>query len=68
MTDNKQKRLLVELEKWLPQGNIPCRSALELANDLDLSPAKVGQALEEMGLKVIGCQLGCFGNKKGDTR
>jgi hypothetical protein len=68
MDDKTPAKLRRALELWLPQGKIPCAKALALANHLELSPGKVGQALEELGIKVTGCQLGCFDRKKGDAQ
>jgi hypothetical protein len=41
-------------------GTITCSKALEIASRLDLNPAVVGKTLNEMKIKIKGCQLGCF--------
>ena len=42
------------------EGHAPCKALLALAERLDVPPARVGQACNEMGIKIHGCQLGCF--------
>jgi hypothetical protein len=39
---------------------LSCAEALQIAHDLDLSPAVVGHTCDELGIKVMHCQLGCF--------
>ncbi len=46
-------------------GRLACTAALALAEELDVSPALVGQAANDLGIRIAACQLGCFG--KGRT-
>jgi hypothetical protein len=39
---------------------LSCAEALRIARDLDLSPSVVGRTCDELGIKVMHCQLGCF--------
>ncbi len=41
-------------------GRISCKQALDIAEKLGVSPSKVGQALNDLKIKIKGCQLGCF--------
>ena len=41
-------------------GALSCRQALMLANILGVTPAKIGAACDRSGIRVKGCQLGCF--------
>lgn len=43
-----------------PENRIPCAVALQLAQELGLSKARLGELLNEMRIKIIHCQLGCF--------
>jgi len=43
-----------------PEGKIPCAAAFRLADDLGISRRKMGELLNEMKIKIIQCQLGCF--------
>lgn len=39
---------------------LTCAQALQVAHDLGLAPAVVGQACNDLGIKLRECQLGCF--------
>jgi hypothetical protein len=48
------------LEQIAKEGKIPCRKALEFAEKEGIPPKKVGELLNELGIKIVSCQLGCF--------
>lgn len=39
---------------------IPCAAAQKIAEDCGITYAEVGLAANELGIKIIQCQLGCF--------
>jgi len=41
-------------------GKISCKQALRLAEEESISSRDLGQLLNELKIKVMGCQLGCF--------
>jgi hypothetical protein len=43
-----------------PQGKIPCAAAFRLAEELALSRKDLGDLLNDLKIKIIQCQLGCF--------
>ncbi len=43
-----------------PQGNIACAAASRLAEELSISTQEMGKLLNELGIKIKLCQLGCF--------
>jgi len=43
-----------------PQGNIACAAAFRLAGELSISTQEMGKLLDELGIKIKLCQLGCF--------
>lgn len=43
-----------------PEGRIPCAAAFGLAQELGLSRRDLGELLNELRIKIIQCQLGCF--------
>jgi hypothetical protein len=56
-----EKELLDEKIRAVSQnGKIPCRQALKLASEMNISPKELGDLLNEIGIKVATCQLGCF--------
>jgi hypothetical protein len=42
------------------EKRLPCARAFAIAEELGLTPAHVGRACDELGVKIFGCQLGCF--------
>jgi hypothetical protein len=43
-----------------PNGRIPCAAAFKLAEELSLTRSRLGELLNELNIKIIQCQLGCF--------
>jgi hypothetical protein len=41
-------------------GRISCRQALKLSSEMDIPPEELGDLLNEIGIKISTCQLGCF--------
>lgn len=52
--------LKAKIKAAAPQGKIPCNAAFNLAEELGLSRAQMGEMLNELKIKIIQCQLGCF--------
>ncbi len=40
---------------------VSCKALLALAEKLDVSPKQIGEACDELKVRVSTCQLGCFG-------
>lgn len=45
----------------LVEGELPCASAFMIAQRLGVAPLEVGQAADELGVRLSKCQLGLFG-------
>jgi hypothetical protein len=58
MTDNRLIRQKIEALK--ENDRIACHEALKIAQELNTSPDEVGKILNEMKVKIVHCQLGCF--------
>lgn len=43
-----------------PNGKIPCAAAFQLAQELSLTRSRLGELLNDLNIKIIQCQLGCF--------
>jgi hypothetical protein len=39
---------------------ITCKTALRIADELGVDPSLVGETANQLGIKIIACQLGCF--------
>ncbi len=44
---------------------LSCHRAHVLAEDLSVSLKAIGSVCEAEGIKIVNCQLGCFGDKTG---
>ena len=42
------------------EKRIACEDAFKIARDLDVTLADVGRTCNELGIKLMQCQLGCF--------
>jgi hypothetical protein len=49
-----------EILKRAKDGKIDCHTALGIAKKCGVHPKEVGAKLDEMGIKIHNCQLGCF--------
>ena len=43
-----------------PEGKIPCPAAFRLAEELMITRQELGNLLNELKIKIVQCQLGCF--------
>lgn len=41
-------------------GRIPCATLFGMAAAREVSVAEVGRAVQRLGIRISGCQLGCF--------
>jgi len=57
MTDTE---LITKIRQAAPDGKIPCSLAFQVADELGLSKKQLGELLNELKIKIIQCQLGCF--------
>ena len=49
-----------EILKHSQDGDINCAMALGIAKKLSIPPKEVGKKIDELGIKIHNCQLGCF--------
>jgi hypothetical protein len=43
-----------------PEGKIPCPAAFRLAEELKITRPELGNLLNDLKIKIVQCQLGCF--------
>ncbi|HOT24017.1 MAG TPA: hypothetical protein PLB30_05620 [Thermoleophilia bacterium] len=61
MAEGNIPRLIETLKaKAGVEKRLRCAVAFKIARDLDVPLAEVGRTCNELGIKVVGCQLGCF--------
>lgn len=54
------EELKQKLKNKAADGKLPCAEARKIAEDLDLPYKEVGEAADELGIRIKNCQLGCF--------
>ena len=56
------KHLKIQEQVISKQQNntISCEQALQIAKELQIDPKNVSKILNELKIKIIQCQLGCF--------
>ncbi len=59
-----RKSLLEQLKASAPAGRVACPAAWEFARLHRVSRREVGQAADELELRIVDCPLGCFGGSK----
>ncbi len=59
-TPEVDPRIKEALLKAAPEGRITCPEARELADSLGVSPRVIGDACNQLKIKIKGCALGCF--------
>jgi hypothetical protein len=61
MTAGNIPRLIETLKAQAgEEKRIACADAFRIAHDLDVPLAEVGTVCNELGIKMVACQLGCF--------
>ena len=55
-----KKELKEEMLRKVVEGKLPCASARKIAEECGVPYSEVGEAANELGIKIINCQLGCF--------
>jgi hypothetical protein len=55
-----QEDIKARIKVASPEGKIACAAAFRLAEELGLSRKDLGELLNELRIKIIHCQLGCF--------
>lgn len=58
--DSKDENVKEAVRRAAVDGKISCTRARRLAGELGVSPKEVGQAADELKIKIHACELGCF--------
>ncbi len=57
---SKQKALRERILFEAEQLKLPCSKAFVIASEVDCPLSVVGKTCNEVGIKIVSCQLGCF--------
>ena len=50
-----------EIKRRLKDGRLSCRDAFSISEELNVTPAEIGEAADEMDIRLSECRLGLFG-------
>lgn len=60
MMDDKSRKLEEAIREAAPDNRLSCTAARAVASELGVAVADVGDAADRLGVKIHGCELGCF--------
>ena len=55
-----RKALTEKVKSRAKDGKIACKQALQISAEEGISSQDLGALLNELEIKVVSCQLGCF--------
>ena len=55
-----QEDVKARIKAAAPEGKIACAAAFRLSEELGISRKELGEMLNELKIKIVHCQLGCF--------
>lgn len=55
-----RKEIIARLKELFPEGKISCPAARKIAVELEVELRDMGKFCDDAGLKIYGCELGCF--------
>lgn len=58
MPDRNQ--IIEKLHELTSNGKVSCTDARKLAEELKVHPSEIGKLCDELNIKIMGCELGCF--------
>ncbi len=60
--DREELKAMLEKTVHVVDGKrrMPCLKAFLLAEEWSVPVGEIGKCCTEMGIKIVGCQLGCF--------
>ena len=61
MSEGRSEQIRAAVREAAEKGRIECARALAVARRLKVEPRRVGEACNAERIKVVRCQLGCFG-------
>lgn len=61
LSSSVKEEIAARIKLYPQSGSLPCPVAHYIAAELGVTPLQVGQAADELGVRVTMCQLGFFG-------
>jgi len=58
-----EQQILEALRPLVHEGHLSCPDALALAARMNVAPGEIGRLCDQHGIRIVNCQLGCFGRR-----
>jgi hypothetical protein len=55
-----KERLIEKVKARTKSNKIGCKTAMKIAEEEQVTTKQVGEILNELKIKIVSCQLGCF--------
>jgi len=55
-----EEQLRAAIRELAGDSKAPCRGLLQLAERTNTPPRDIGRLCDEMNIRIVACQLGCF--------
>jgi hypothetical protein len=52
--------LIKKLQETAQNGKLSCTKARELMEEFQVPKGQMGKICDDIGIKIFGCELGCF--------
>lgn len=59
-----EEQLLEAVRPLVRNSHLACKDALALAARLEIKPIQIGKLCDQHEIRIVQCQLGCFGVRK----
>ncbi len=60
MPEDMTTRIEEAVREAAVENRISCTDARQVAAELDVEVSEVGASADRLGIKIYGCELGCF--------
>lgn len=55
-----REQIIVRVKEESKDGKISCTAARRVAEEMKVPPRVIGTLCDEIEIKIMGCELGCF--------
>ncbi len=55
-----KEQVVQKIKSNTKDNKISCKQAMKIAEEEGVTTKEIGKMLNEMKIKIMGCQLGCF--------
>jgi len=64
----QEEAIYAAIEPHIRNGHLACGDALAAAERLNVKPIEIGRLCDARDIRIVNCQLGCFGTQRKRDR